>query len=342
LVPEDRAAIDRLKLGEFTAIAHATMIHGLRAFHHAERATDRVQRVLKGAIAPMDSADAGAAISDLQTLGEAFAASLIGTSVFDTLLNGGMVRTPLRARGVVISTAPSASLVHQGSAKPISEMSLTGATLEPQKVWAAVAATRELLDLSRPGARALFESELRKAIVRAVDSVLLAQLFAAVTPIQSAGPTFANMMTDLDALLAEVDLSPTSRVYWVVGTNVVKTWVTMQTTNGGFAFPNLTLSGGAICGGIVVIPSDNLPEGGSPGVPSSLLIVADGLRGNLDRFAFRQISQGDIILDAAPDSPSIATTLLQNMWQHNLAALAVERYFAVEAARPRAVAAVSY
>ena len=43
-------------------------------------------------------------------------------------------------------------------------------------------------------------SELLRAIARATDSVLLAQLYAATTPTASAGSTFANVLTDLTAL----------------------------------------------------------------------------------------------------------------------------------------------
>jgi HK97 family phage major capsid protein len=84
-----------------------------------------------------------------------------------------MRRVPLRCRGVVITTAPSGYLVAEASKKPIDEIALTGATLNPQKVWAAVAVTKELLDFSRPGALELFREELRRAAARATDAALL-------------------------------------------------------------------------------------------------------------------------------------------------------------------------
>jgi hypothetical protein len=111
----------------------------------------------------------------------------------------------------------------------------------------------------------------------------------------------------------------------------------MLTAAGGlFAFPELTVRGGPLVGGVEVLVSDQLPAN------SSLLIVADGLVGNSERFEFRKITQGDIITNDAPDSPSTASTVLRSMWQNNLAALAIERYFAFEVARTRSVASLSY
>ena len=283
LVPEDRRSFAsgevQARVGEFFKLAQVTALHGAGAFRsdEAQQATARVQRVLKAAIAPIDSAAAGAAVSEMRQLSEAFATSLVGVSVFDTLLARGMRRVPLKSRGVVISTAPVGSPVPEAGAKPISELALAGATLDPQKVWAAVACTKELLDFSQPGALELFREELRRAVVRSTDAAFLAQLYAATTPTASAGSSFANTMTDLTALLGAVDTSPTSRVYWVVTPAKVKALVTMLATTGGFAFPNLAVSGGPLLGGIEVLASDQLPAN------SSILIVADGLVGNSER-----------------------------------------------------------
>jgi len=226
--------------------------------------------------------------------------------------------------------------VAQASAKPISTMSLTGKTLEPVKVWSAVAATKELLDLSRPGALELFTGELRQAVARATDAVFLSELIATTAPAASAGTSFANLLTDLAALLSAVDLSPTSRVYWIITAAKAKTLALMLVTAGGFAFPQLTVNGGPLIGGVEVLVSDQLPAN------RFLLIVSDGLVGNIDPLAFRQITEGDIQLNTSPDSPSTAASVLQNMWQHGIAALAVERYLAFEVARTKAVASLSY
>ena len=187
LVPEDlpRAAdADRVvRAREFIKCAQMVALHGNRAAYSeaAERLTPRVLKALKGAVAPMDTTGAAAVVPDLQPLAEAFASTLVGTSVFDTLLARGMRVVPLRSRGVVISTTATGSWVGEGEAKPISEMSLTGATLEPQKAWAAVAATKELLDFSRPGAREMFRVRLQEAVTLATDAAFLGQLYTGVT-----------------------------------------------------------------------------------------------------------------------------------------------------------------
>jgi hypothetical protein len=57
----------RARVGEFIKIAQLTMLHGGGAAHRedAERATERVQRILKGIVAPIDSIAGGAAIAEL-------------------------------------------------------------------------------------------------------------------------------------------------------------------------------------------------------------------------------------------------------------------------------------
>jgi hypothetical protein len=348
LVPEDNdraaSAAMRASVADFIKLAQITALQreGGTPDLEIQRASDRVKRMLvttKAPVTPMDSSSD--VTGDRAVVGRAFASSLIGTAVFDTLLANGMRRVPLRSRGVVISTAPTGSLVAEGSAKPISEMELSGETLDPQKVWAAVAATRELLDFSRPGARELFESELRRAVVRAVDSLFLSQLYAATTPISSAGPSFANVLVDIGAALAQVDIRAGSRVVLVISPALARTWITMLTTGNNFAFPRLTVNGGMLVGGIEVMVSDALPTSGSPATPAAILIVSDGVIGNADAPTVRQIRDGDIVINSAPDSPATAATLLRSMWQSNLAALGVERFVAFEVAT-RSVASLSY
>ena len=329
-------AESRNRAGEFIKLAQLVATRGTD-LHDVEfnRATDRVQRVLKTVVAPMGmSTDIS---PDQQALGEAFVNSLVGTSVFDTLLANGARRVPLKTHGIIISTAPTGDTPNGGEAKTISEMSLTGSTLDPRKSWAAVAASRELLDFSRSGAQQLFATELRTAVIRATDAALLSQLVAATMPTASVGATFASVLVDLAALLAAVDIQPTSRVYLVITTARAKVWALMLTAAGGlFAFPGLTVTGGTIAGGIEVIASESLPTN------RSLMVVADGLIGNSLPFELRQIRQGDIQLTTPPNSPSTAATVLRGMWQNNIQALTIERYWAMEPVRAKSLASLSH
>jgi hypothetical protein len=52
------------------------------------------------------------------------------------------------------------------------------------------------------------------------------------------------------------------------------------------------------------------------------------------------LREGSIILDSAPDSPVASSTTLMSLWQLNLSALLVERYFGAEKVSSTAVAAL--
>ena len=326
------------RLGEFHKCAQLIALHGLGVNHpDAERATPRVQSILRGLAAPIDTVAGGAAIAELGMISEAFSTSLIGLSVFDTVLANGMRRVPLRSRGVVLTTAPSGSgNIAEGAPKPVSEMAFGSAILDPAKAVAIVAASVELLALGS-GAGSLFSEELRKAVARATDAIFLASLIATTTPLVSAGTSFANLLQDLGALLAAVDAQPGSKIYLVIPPAIAKQWALMANPAGGLAFPRLSITtGGPLAAGVEALISDQLPAN------RLLLLVTDGLVGNAEGFAFSKLRQGDIEVTSTPDQTPTAATQLRSLWQSNLAALLCERWFGAEVVRPRALASLSY
>jgi hypothetical protein len=325
-------------LGEFYNYARLTALHGLAAHRSDEavRATERVQRILKAAVGPINTTS-GAAIAELKPLVEAFSTSLIGLSAFDTLLANGMKRVPFRTRGTIVVVAPTGGGVNEGDAKPVSQIEFGTEMLEPQKAWCAVVVTNLLLSLANPSAAVLFGTELKNAVARATDALFLSQIIATTTPLVSAGNTFGNLTTDLAALLAAVDVQPGSRLFLIVPTSKAQAWALMNSASGGFAFPNLSVtSGGPLVAGIEVLISDQLPPN------RMVLIVADGLVGNSDQLELRRLTQGDIQLSSTPDNPSSAATVLRNLWQNNLSALACERWLGFEVVRARSVASMSF
>lgn len=337
-VEVDRRAGERALTGQFLKIAQCVALGGSDAHSAAlERATPRVQEILRGLVSPIGTVGAGAALAEMTSLSAAFSTSLIGLSVFDTLLNNGMVRAPLNSKGTIISIAPSGGGVNEGDAKPISQLEIGLGSLKPQKAWAALALTSLLLDFSQPGATTLFGDELKKAIARATDAIFLSQVIAgAGAPIATSGTTFANVLTDLGALLAAVDVQPGSRLYLVMPPAKAKVWALMSTT-GGLAFPELDVTtGGPLAAGIEALISDQLPAN------RMVLIVSDGVVGNSEPFELRKITQGDIQLNTAPDNPATAATVMSSLWQNNLVALAVERWLGFQVARARSVATLSY
>src|SRR5262249_17968714 len=148
---------ERAGRGDFLKLAHMLLRHkspfAARAQIEAERASPRVANILKSVVSGATLSD-WAAVADYQNIVEAFQQSLRTASVFDAVLADGMVRAPLRSRGLSVTTGITGAVVGEGQAKVISSLVLGSQLLEPKKVSAIVIATNELAD--SPGAVPLF------------------------------------------------------------------------------------------------------------------------------------------------------------------------------------------
>ena len=209
-----------------------------------ERVSPRVRDILKSAVSGATIGD-WSAIADYQNVQQAFQESLRDASVFDAVLNGGMVRAPLRSRGFSITAGISGAVTSEPSIKVISSLTMAQQLLELKKAAAIVVTSKELADY--PGAQQLFASELQKAVIAATDTNFLAALVAATTPTASAGSSLANITTDLGVLLGAVTTSATSKVFYVTSVTNMKKLVLKSNSVGSPAFPGLTLSGAAKC-----------------------------------------------------------------------------------------------
>jgi len=298
-----------------------------------KRLPARVQEIIKVAVSPTTTGDPG--FATYAPLATAFLESLRGLSVFDTILNGGGLRVPLNSRVVVETSAITGTTVAESHAKPIRSMTLAASDIAPRKSTAIVVATDELLKLvSADGAR-LFDSELRNAVAVATDAQFLATLYASVTPTASAGATTANVLTDLGALLSALTLESQSRVYVAMSpTNISKIMLKVS-TNGGFAFPSASMSGGQIVPGIALLASNAVPTN------AVIAIDASGIAGNSELPELRSLRHGDVQMDTAPDSPPVAGTVRSNLWQHDMRALLCERWFGFAKVRTASVSAIS-
>ena len=297
---------------------------------------ERVQTILRSPITPGATSDPNwSALSQYTTIATAFLESLRGISVLDTLLANGMKQVPSKSRIAVVTAAVTGSSVAELSSKPISLLALTASDVAPRKSAAIVVASREVFAFSGGAASALFASELRGAVAVSTDTVLLAALYAGVTPAASAGSTVANILADIDALLSALTLGVSSRVFVVMSAANVAALLTKASSAGGAAFPLLTLNGGQILGGVDVIVSDAVPNG------AIIAIDATGLAGNSELPVLRVLEHGNVELNTLPDNPATAATVLHNLWQHNEIGVFVERWFAFAKARTGAVSAIS-
>ena len=147
-------------------------------------------------------------------LASAFLDALRATSAFFRMLDGGMIRLPLRTRIGAIASGASADLVAPGAAIPVSTMQLAAATLPDIKVAAIFAASRELLE--QPGAEALLSRSLRASVSEAADQAFVDILALAA----STSPSTGAPLGDLRAALSTIKVSDQGRLYWIAAPDI--------------------------------------------------------------------------------------------------------------------------
>lgn len=337
--PTSRNALTLERARDFRIIARSLMQsngNAIAAANYQWNAGTNRARMLKTAVT---SQVLGAADSEAfalyRTASAAWLDSLRQVSVFDTVLPFTR-QVPMRTKIAVVTTGAVGSTPAESKPKPISKLVLDNEALEPQKSAAIIVLTKELAAFADPVAGQLFDAELQRAVAAATDSKFLADLYAAVTPTASAGATTANILTDLETLVAAVDTGATSRLFLALEADHAKKLATKQTaTAGQLAFPGMTATGSGQIAGIRVLPTDQLPSGGA------LLIDADGLAAATDAIVLDAATQASIeMVDTASD-PATASTVYTSLFQTGQHALRAERWFAFALARSKACAALS-
>jgi hypothetical protein len=338
LAQREESLSKRESRGDFFKLCRMLLKHGnafnARPYAEAERARPRVQDILqKAAIAPGDLTS-WSAIADYENISTAFLESLRSLSVFDAALADGTVKAPLRSRGFSITTGIAGSVVPEVSVKPISSLVITTQLLEPKKAVATIVLTKELAELSE--SQQLFANELSRGVIAATDSNFLAALVAATTPVASGGSTLALILTDLEILMSNVTTSAASRLYFVTSATNMKGIVAKASTAGAPAFPNLGPLGGELWPGVTAIVSDSISS------TAALMFDATAIVGNSEGIIPSRSEQSALQMESAsPDSPPVAATTLLPLWQNDLLALRMERFFGYTIMRSNGVASLS-
>jgi hypothetical protein len=337
LIDEKESLTQRAARGDFSKFAFMLAKYGgayqARDYAEAERVSPRVRDILqKAAITPGDLA-AWSAIADYQNVSTAFLESLRSLSVFDAVLADGMVKAPLRSRGFSITTGISGSVPNELAVKPISSLVLAQQLLEPRKAAATIIVTKELLSVA--GSQELFVNELTKGVIAATDSAFLSALVAASTVVPSGGSTLAQIAVDLEILLTNCVTHASSRLYYVTSPTNLKGIIGKATAAGQPAFPDLGPNGGELWPGVTAIPSDQISSS------VALLFDATAIVGNSDLIIPGRSEQATIQLEGAPDSPPTGATTLISLWQNDLLALRMERFFGFTILRANGVASLS-
>ncbi|WP_292327052.1 phage major capsid protein [Mesorhizobium sp.] len=276
---------------------------------------DRLREIVKTAVsAGQANGDTwGSQLSNYQIIVTAFLDSLRNNGVFFRLLDGGMLRVPLKSKLTALTASASGYVLGEGSAQKISRLSLENETVDPFRAATIVVITEELANL---GALAdpLISHELRGGTIAAVDEKFVAILDAAATSSASVGSTVSAVQEDLKLALQALDLGQQSRLYFLANPATVKALATM-TIDGGFAFGNVNpVSGGTLLN-TPLIPSDQVTFG------NFYAIDASGLAGNTDTVTVERFRHSTVQMDDAPDSPASAATITIPLWQRNMTAI---------------------
>ena len=277
------------------------------------------------------SAQTLSALSDYSIISQGFVNSLANAGCFDGMLSS-LVPTPLRTGTVgAVSVGASAFSISEGSAKPISRLTIVNQQQNPTKVACAVVVTQELAKMAGPNARALIGVELRQAVAVVTDTTFVATLISGLSVTTSTGSTAESVRTDLANLLRAITVSQASKLFILTTPLIAKTWSMLSDSKGISAFPNLTPTGGSIQG-ITVLTSDGITAG------NVILADSSGIAGASGDVVLDEIQEGTLQFDTAPDSPPLTSTNYIGLWQNNMIAIRVERYFVGARLRSDAVA----
>jgi hypothetical protein len=263
----------------------------------------------------------GDALSDYQQTAEGFIASLRNDGCFDAVLPY-TTRLPFRTKLAVSVTAITATETTEADEKPVFDLAFAATELEPRKASATVIISTELARIGGDNANALILTELRNAVIAGTDSVAIAALIAATTPIPSSG----DVLTDLAALLAAVRSGASSRLFFVIEPSQAKILATLPGVNGA-AFPQVNVNGGSI-GGVTVLVSGQLAPG------TAVLFDATAIAAASENVALSASREAVVTTVASPASSV-------SLWPQDLVALRAERWFGFSLLRADGVASLS-
>lgn len=246
------------------------------------------------------------------------------------------------------STGGAGYWVGEGNAKPLTKFDFTQTKLDPLKVAAITAVTKELLDRSGPAADGLLRDQLVEALRGRLDTDFINPAKAAVAGISPASITngvtaIPSVGTDPVAIRADVAAvlgayaaanNPPSSGVWVMPTTLALQLSMMQTPLGNSEFPQLTMRGGNFLGFPVVV-SDYVPAETVVFLNASDVYVGD-------EGGFLVDASDQVALEMA-DNPShnsvtpTGSNALVSMWQTNSVAFRAERIINWSKRRPTAV-----
>ena len=273
-------------------------------------------------------------LRDYSNISGGFIGALSNSNAFDGMISS-MVPLPMRTGTIgAVSVNATAYALNEMDMKPMSRLSFTNKNQDPLKAAVLVPFSKELVRFAPPGTLQLIERQLKRAVSVVTDQKFLSEMTTGVNANTSTGSTAESVRADISGLLSQVTLDADSKPYLITTTTILKRWTMLTDQHGIGAFPQLTPMGGSI-NGIPVLVSDGVTAG------QVILVYASSIGGNAGEMLLTESDQASLQQDSAPDSPQSASTNFVSLWQLNLVAQRVERFFIGEVIRSSSVAVCS-
>jgi hypothetical protein len=180
----------------------------------------------------------------------------------------------------------------------------------------------------------MIEQNLRSAVAVTTDSAFFTTILSGVSAATSTGSTAEAVRADISNMLKLVTTGADSKLFIVTTPLICKMWAMLTDSKGVSAFPDLGPQGGTI-NKIPVLVTDGLSAG------QVVLMDASGVAGAPGDVGLQKFDESTLQFDTTPDSPVSAATNFVSLWQLNLTAIAVERFFVGIKLRTDAVALTS-
>jgi HK97 family phage major capsid protein len=307
-----------------------------------------------------DSNFASALLAPAQVLESAFLAYLRPKTLVDrfgTVQNGvqipSLMKVPFNVKIQSQTSGASANWVGEGKGKPVTKFNTTSATLLFNKIAAISVITEELARFSRPGAEGLVRDELAKAVIAKMDTDFInpdvavssgvnpASITNGLTGLTTAGTSAANVLTDIQALVAPFILNgyDISSLVILMPNTLALTLSLMQNSLGQDSFRGMTATGGTVAG-LPVLASQYLASGASYGnmvvcVSAENIALADDGNVTVDVSREASIEMSDAPANEA--ATPTASAYMVSMFQTNSVALRAEREISWKKMRSTAV-----
>lgn len=279
-------------------------------------------------------------LSPIAPYAEAFIEYQRPMSAFGRLA-ASMKKVPFRSKVPRGTAGASTGWVAEAGVIPVTSETFDSIDTANEKMASIIVVTDDLIRFGDPDVDALLREDLARSSAVALDTSFLdptsgavagvrpSSITSGLSPIASTG----NIATDAKALLNAVTtelVSPFLVMRPRLAANIAG--LNTQLTR------DLTVDGGTLAG-IPVVVTGNMPRtANSPADDQVVLLDADSIQyadGGID---ISVSNEATIMMDTAPDSPPIASSVATSFFQNNLTGLRLIRYVTWKVRRSGAVA----